>query len=389
MYKIAVIFESSPYDRKGLFNSVHERIKALIATGRCSVDAYCIHSRDNAFTRHVRHTPVTPSEDICKVDEVSYRMLWYRFSILDHFTVEKFHRSPLIFSACVRRWVSSLKGYDILIAHSFTGALLAYEYNLKTGCPYIVNWHGSDIHTHPWRNPLVMEHTRKVLKNAALNFFVSRTLLDASDRILTGVRKDVIYNGVSDAFEKYGQDRLKEVRERYGVAGNDKVVAFAGTLAPVKNVLRLREIFKEVSRRYSGKLVFWIVGDGKLGGRLKEDFRNSDLDVVFWGNLPTSEMPSVMNCIDVLVLPSLNEGFPLVCTEALRCGANVVGSAAGGIPEAIGKENTVPFGEGFIDEFACKVVKYLESPVPQGMSGTHSWREAGEKELAGIEEILG
>ena len=141
--------------------------------------------------------------------------------------------------------------------------------------------------------------------------------------------------------------------------------------------------------RYSGKLVFWIVGDGKLGGRLKEDFRNSDLDVVFWGNLPTSEMPSVMNCIDVLVLPSLNEGFPLVCTEALRCGANVVGSAAGGIPEAIGKENTVPFGEGFIDEFACKVVKYLESPVPQGMSGTHSWREAGEKELAGIEEILG
>ena len=54
MKKIAVIFESSPFDRKGQFNAAHERIRHLVASGECEIDAYCIHSRDNAFTRKVR-----------------------------------------------------------------------------------------------------------------------------------------------------------------------------------------------------------------------------------------------------------------------------------------------------------------------------------------------
>ena len=40
MKKIAVIFESSPFDRKGLFNAVHNRTKHLSASGEFAVDAY-------------------------------------------------------------------------------------------------------------------------------------------------------------------------------------------------------------------------------------------------------------------------------------------------------------------------------------------------------------
>ena len=72
-------------------------------------------------------------------------------------------------------------------------------------------------------------------------------------------------------------------------------------------------------------------------------------------------MPALMNCIDVLVLPSINEGLPLVCAEALRCGANVVGSDVGGIAEVIGHENVVPLGEGFERQMAEKVVEMLAS----------------------------
>ena len=84
MMKIAVIFESSPFDRKGLFNAVHERVRHLLAEGGCTIDAYCIHSRDNAFTRKVRHTPKTPSVDHVIIDDIRYEMMWYRFSIMDH-----------------------------------------------------------------------------------------------------------------------------------------------------------------------------------------------------------------------------------------------------------------------------------------------------------------
>ena len=72
-------------------------------------------------------------------------------------------------------------------------------------------------------------------------------------------------------------------------------------------------------------------------------------------------MPALMNCVDILVLPSVNEGLPLVCAEALSCGANVVGSDVGGIAEVIGKDNVVPLGEGFAPQFAKKVVAMLEA----------------------------
>ncbi len=388
MYKIAVIFESSPYDRKGLFNAVHERIRALVATGECEVDAYCIHSRDNAFTRFVRHTPVTPSESVRTIDGISYRMLWYRFSILDHLTVEKLHKPPLFFGNFMKRCLAGLQGYDLLIAHSFTGALFAYEYNLLTGCPYFVNWHGSDIHTHPWRNSLIMEYTKKAMLGASRNFFVSRSLLETSEKIVSRIHKDVIYNGVSESFARFSPERLKDARKEYRLTDSDKVVAFVGTLASVKNVFTLRPVFQSVRQMYEGRLVFWMVGDGKLGGKVREDFRQAkELDVVFWGNLPSEAMPSVMNCIDVMVLPSKNEGFPLVCAEAVRCGANVVGADVGGIPEAIGRENVVAHGEGFVEGMASKIVGYLKNPVAQSQTGDFSWTAAGITELRNIREI--
>ena len=99
MKKIAVIFESSPFDRKGQFNAAHQRISHLVSSGECEVDAYCIHSRDNAFTRKVRHTLQAPDVENVAIDGISYRLLWYRFSIIDHFTVEYLHMRPLLFAA--------------------------------------------------------------------------------------------------------------------------------------------------------------------------------------------------------------------------------------------------------------------------------------------------
>jgi glycosyltransferase involved in cell wall biosynthesis len=105
------------------------------------------------------------------------------------------------------------------------------------------------------------------------------------------------------------------------------------------------------------------------------------IDVKFWGNLPSEQMPSIMNVIDVLVLPSLNEGLPLVCVEAITCGANVVASATGGIAEVIGAENTVALDDDFVPNMAQKVVNYLNAPSEQVLSSGFSWTEAASREL--------
>ena len=421
--RLAVIFESSPFDRKGLFNAVHNRVKHLLATGECTVDVFCVHSRDNAFTRRVRHTPAAPSVDEVVVDGIRYRLLWYRFSILDNVLLEKLHVRPLLFRRFMDSHVDLLKGYDAVVAHSFCGGLFALAAHERFGLPYYVTWHGSDVHTHPWRVPVILEDTRAVMQSARCNFFVSRALLDASEKITSNVCKEVLYNGVSEDFVKYSSEQRAAVRERYGLAPEDKVVAFVGNLSAVKNVLSLPAIFAQVARRFaevsislsdscgrSGCLKFWIVGDGKLRTQLETACserltrhceERSDVAIRFFGNQPSPVMPDIMNCIDVLVLPSLNEGLPLVCAEALSCGAAVVGSDAGGIAEVIGSDNVVPlvspydndasqgtpsgrpYDDSFVNGMAEKVVAALTGQSPsQTLPAEISWSRTAKRELS-------
>ena len=377
MYRIAVIFESSPFDRKGLFNAVHNRVKGLLGTGECWVDAYCIHSRDNFLTRSLRHTPYAPQVDSVEIEGVTYRMMWYRFSVLDHLTLEKMGRRPSLFMRFLKRNVEYLKGYDYVIAHSFTGALFAYEACQRFGTPYFVTWHGSDVHTHPWRVDVIREDTKKVMEAARCNFFVSRALLEASEKITGNASKEVLYNGVSEEFVRLSDDARQKARERFGIGADVKVVAFAGNLVPVKNVLLLPHIFKAVAELYSNPVHFVIAGDGKLRKQLE-----SDKTVTLLGNVAAEDMPALMNCVDVLVLPSLNEGLPLVCAEALKCGANVVGSDVGGIAEVIGRENVVPLGDDFVPQMAKKIVAMLNDKPQQSVPEAISWSKTTAREIS-------
>lgn len=389
MIRIAVIFESSPFDRKGLFNAVHNRIRHLRYTGECEVDAYCIHSHDNAFTRRVRHNPEVPFVEDTRVDDVRYRLLWYDFSIIDHILVHKLHRKPLFFSSFMSRCIDMLKGYDCILAHSFTGALFAFEASIRYGIPYLVTWHGSEIHTHPWRNQMILRDTRSLMEGTACNFFVSKALLKDSDRITSSVRKEVLYNGVSSDFTRFSTERRMSLRNCYGISEEDKVVAYAGSIVAVKNVLSLQPIFHSIQEGYHSPLKFWIIGDGKLRPQVQKVMtEDSSIDVRFWGNVPAEEMPSLLNCVDVLLLPSLNEGLGMICAEAIRCGASVAGSNAGGISEVIGSENTVPLGDGFIDGLSDKAILMLSNPQSQSLSPELDWTSTASKELAVIKEIL-
>ena len=437
MMRLAVIFESSPFDRKGLFNAVHNRVKHLLATGECTIDVFCVHSRDNAFTRRIRHTPNVPFVDEAVVDDIRYRLLWYRFSILDNVLLEKLHVRPWLFRRFMESHVDLLKGYDAVVAHSFCGGLFALAAHEKFGIPYYVTWHGSDVHTHPWRVPVILEDTRAVMQSARCNFFVSRALMNASEKIISNVRKEVLYNGVSEDFVRYSPEDRAAVRERYGLAPEDKVVAFVGNLSAVKNVLSLPAIFAQVASSFveasdslsdscnrSTSLKFWIVGDGKLRTQLETACserlvrhceerspsrhceEHSDVAIRFFSNQPSPVMPDIMNCIDVLVLPSLNEGLPLVCAEALSCGAAVVGSDVGGIAEVIGSDNVVPlvapydndasqgvptgrpYDDAFVNGMAEKVVAALVGQSPsQILPSDISWARTAALELSILKSL--
>ena len=362
MKRVAIVFEEDIFNQKGTFHAKLERARHLAARPELEVEVFCVQVRYTWIERlllgkrwleGVSERRLGRPERL-DFDGVSYRMLWMPYSILDHFLFFKLGRRPLFYPRFLRRKAALLKGFDWISAHSFEGAFLAREAQRLYGTPYSVSWHGSDIHTKPFKYPCIREETASLMALAKMNFFVSRALLETSDQIGLGA-KQVLYNGVDAVFYPYPAERRQLLKRAEGLEGQ-RVVAFVGNLFPVKQAEHLPAIFRQMA---APDIRFWIIGDGPLRGEIEA--RSGDT-VRFWGDVPHSRMPEILNMVDLVILPSRNEGFGMVLAEALACGCKAVGTRVGGIPEIIGEAASVPLGEDFVHRFSSVALSILEGP---------------------------
>jgi glycosyltransferase involved in cell wall biosynthesis len=254
-----------------------------------------------------------------------------------------------------------LSSFDLIHAHGMytpPAGLIAQILSEKYSKPYVLTVHGSDVN-------ILMEKRKKVylgvFESAQAVIFVSNALLEKARSFgYSGKNAVVIPNGYDpQIFRSLDKD---QVRRQLGIYTEGyKYVGFVGGLIEIKRADKLIEIFELIRRRVS-KVKFIVVGDGHLRGKMEEQAKQKGLDVLFTGRLDQSEVASYMNAMDVMILPSRNEGFGAVVIEAQACGTCVVGSSNGGIPEAIGfQEYVVEEGPDFEERFAKKVVEVLRS----------------------------
>ncbi|MFL6583908.1 MAG: glycosyltransferase, partial [Chthoniobacterales bacterium] len=80
-----------------------------------------------------------------------------------------------------------------------------------------------------------------------------------------------------------------------------------------------------------------IVGDGPERAPLEKQTDREQLSVTFTGARSSQEIARLLNRHRILVVPSRwAEPFGIVALEGAACGCVVIGSGAGGLPEAIG-----------------------------------------------------
>lgn len=118
------------------------------------------------------------------------------------------------------------------------------------------------------------------------------------------------------------------------VAGKT-LLGTVGRLAAKKNHARLLEAFAAACRgRTDVGLV--IVGAGPEEAALKALAARLDLadKVLFTGR--RSDIPAVLQGLDIFVFPSLREGLPLALIEAMASGLPVIASNCGGTGETLG-----------------------------------------------------
>ena len=226
----------------------------------------------------------------------------------------------------------------------------------RTGIPYVITLHGSDV------NIVMRKRTANyvdTLENASKCIFVSNALLKKAKSFGYSGRNGIVIPNGYDTKIFYPMDK-DTVRNNLGVyRPNLKYVGFVGNLNKVKRADKLPSIFWEIQKRVQD-VTFIVVGDGPL--RKKVELDTAGLNVVFTGRKPQEEVAKWMNAMDIMVLPSRNEGFPAVAVEAQACGTIVVGSSNGGIPEAVGFEQCiVQEGYDFEKRFADKVVELLKT----------------------------
>ena len=293
-------------------------------------------------------------------------MIWYPFSLIDYLLSVKFRMKKVVEPFYIKRVLCQFKDYDLICAHSAVPGTIALHVKNKYNIPYTVTWHGSDIHTEPFVNNSYRRLVGKVIAGATVNLFVSKKLRDTASQIFPFIKEVCVsYNGASEMFYKYEASRVELIRKKYGLAENDKVVGFVGGLVPVKNVEILPDIFNRIKNECD-YVKFWIIGNGILKKNIENKLREKypNIECQMFGDQSVEVMADLMNCIDLLLLPSKNEGLPLVTVEALRCAVNVVASHVGGISEVVGENNVIDHGDGFEDRFARRCIEILRDNEP-------------------------
>ena len=392
--KIAVLNSGSTNNRKGAFNNVHERIKHLQEENDVEVDVFLLRYYDSWMFKLVRNrfrpqsTNSTFKESVTIIDSVRYNNLWIKHKVRGYILTIKLKLKDISGKSQIGKFVDCFKSYDLLSVHALPDMYLAYLVKQKYGIPFVTTWHGSDINVWPFVNKEGFKTTKLMLESADFNFFVSRRLLETSNKITTNNKKDVLYTGPADVYlEPYAESNM-ELSGRFNVSTRF-LVGFIGNTVAIKNVMVLPDIFKKIQERVPDT-GFVVVGNGDLLQQLKNKVAEYNIEnLLFTGALTPEEVVDIMRRLNLLVLPSVNEGMPRVTLEAQASGVHVVGSDVGGIPESIGYENCFALDDDFVEKISARAIDILLSgKKAKPLSDKFSWQSAIEKEMRVYNDIL-
>ena len=249
---------------------------------------------------------------------------------------------------CVREMDKNFS-FDLIHAHTaypdgFAAGLLART--LKR--PAVVTLHGSDVNVN-FKRYLWRRLGLWALSNAdqviAVGHALRRTVVEEYGA--DGDKVKVIPNGVDVG--RFAPIPRVDAAKRLGLENDRSRILYVGGIKKSKGIDYLLSAAKRLVETVDRRLELFLVGEGEYEQQAKllaNKLEITDL-VHFAGKQPNQEIPLWMNACDVLVLPSLSEGFGVVLIEAMACGRPVIATRCGG-PEDIVNADTgilVPPGD--------------------------------------------
>ena len=204
---------------------------------------------------------------------------------------------------------------------------------------------------------------------------------------------EVVYPGVAEHYQPVRDDsKTRQVSHRYSLP--KRFVLYIGGFDFRKNVERLLLGYGALAKKYPNLNVALV-----LAGSVPKPIPGLVADLVsmvstmglservhFIGSVAEQDLPSLYTLADLLVYPSLYEGFGLPLVEAMSCGTAVVSSNASSIPEIV-DQGDILFDPHDFKDISSKMERVLLDPIFReevarwgiGRAKDFSWERAASK----------
>ena len=270
---------------------------------------------------------------------------------------------------------------DVVHSHTWYANLAGHLAKLLYGIPHVMTSHSLEP-LRPWK-------AEQLGGGYAVSSWVERTAIESADAVIAvshGMREDVltaypsvdparlhvVHNGIdTDLFSPQPDADL--VRS-LGLDPDRPLVVFVGRITRQKG---LPHLLRAASRLpAAAQLVICASSPDEPGIAAEVTGAISALQAsrsgVVWARdpLPRPDLVRLLSSASVFACPSVYEPLGIVNLEAMACGAAVVASAVGGIPEVVVDGETgllVPYDAGdeeaFEQRFADRLTELVEDPA--------------------------
>jgi len=265
-----------------------------------------------------------------KEDSVDRLFNKHLFGFEDYVSVNK------AFEIRIRELVQTEKP-DLIHIHDFQLLLLGQMLD-DLGIPLYFTWHipfTEEVHR-AWREFII-----KYMQFYKKNVFSTKPYINAA------LKSGLAWNRVACIPPFIDVEKPKsEFRKKYGIPKDEKLIICVARMDKLKGQHVLIEAASRLDLNY--RIAF--IGNGSFSKEVlkvneKEEYHKelkSKCDslgisnkVIFTGAISRDMLMAAYSECDVVVLPSIQEGFGLAITEGMAFGKPVIGTATGGIPTQI------------------------------------------------------
>ena len=242
--------------------------------------------------------------------------------------------------------VGDVSGADVVHSHTWYTNFAGHVASLLHGIPHVVTAHSLEP-LRPWK-------AEQLGGGYAVSSYIEKTAYESAAAVVAvsdGMRRDilrsypdldpgkvrVIYNGID--VEAWRPRTDHALLERHGIDPNAPSVVFVGRITRQKGLPYFLRAAALLPKNVQIVLCAGAPDTPQIMAEVEGLVRElqQSRDGVVWIDefLQRDELCAILTSATTFVCPSIYEPLGIVNLEAMACGAAVVGTATGGIPEVV------------------------------------------------------